>query len=348
MACSEGCSVRTNRSKTKWRAGVQAALMTRSTTAADDEVSRINWDCKPGASEQGPIATAAEKPANAVTQNSAPAAERTSPELQRQLDEVLAALHIAEGQLKESAQQQPTTAAESEDPMISEDCEMTCMKQEIKELRERFQERDDVHERDLEAAAALHEGAQAHASAVVADLEAKLAEIDQSPAAVTEATPGQIALLQDQVSEAEFRVTQLRNEATETAARHASELIAAAAKAEADKAASTAALEYRVRLAIELELQSTQAKNAKLEEALKASEQKVEHQQQRVDQAEEAATWCEAAMCELEAKWAEGEANEQMQANQRREKERKLGEQWNLEEQQGENKENKFASLLVA
>jgi len=95
-------------------------------------------------------------------------------------------------------------------------------------------------------------------------------------------------------------------------------------------------------------LQCTQAKNAKLEEALKASEQKVEHQQQRVDQAEEAATWCEAAMCELEAKWAEGEANEQIQANQRREKERKLGEQWNLEEQQGENKENKFASLLVA
>ena len=95
-------------------------------------------------------------------------------------------------------------------------------------------------------------------------------------------------------------------------------------------------------------LQSTQAKNAKLEEALKESEQKVEHQQQRVDQAEEAATWCEAAMCELEAKWAEGEANEQIQADQRKEKERKLGEQWKLEEQQGENKENALASLLVA
>jgi septal ring factor EnvC (AmiA/AmiB activator) len=95
-------------------------------------------------------------------------------------------------------------------------------------------------------------------------------------------------------------------------------------------------------------LQTTQARNTKLADALKESEQKVEQQQQRVDQAEEAATWCEAAMCELEAKWAEGEANEQIQADQQREKERKLGEQLRFDEQQGENKENTFASLLVA
>jgi len=99
-------------------------------------------------------------------------------------------------------------------------------------------------------------------------------------------------------------------------------------------------------------LQTTQARNTKLADALKESEQKVEQQQQRVDQAEEAATWCEAAMCELEAKWAEGEANEQIQADRQRETEGKLGEKMSFDEQQGdkqgENKENTFASLLVA
>ena len=61
----------------------------------------------------------------------------------------------------------------------------------------------------------------------------------------SQAAAEHIAQLQMQVLDADFTVTELRNEATEAAARHVVELTEAAAKAEADKAASTAKVEQR-------------------------------------------------------------------------------------------------------
>ena len=75
----------------------------------------------------------------------------------------------------------------------------------------------------------------------------------------SQATPDKSALLPDQVSAAEFRATQLRNEATEAAARHATESVEAAAKVEADKAASTAAVEDQEAVEVSSELASLQA-----------------------------------------------------------------------------------------
>ena len=75
----------------------------------------------------------------------------------------------------------------------------------------------------------------------------------------SQATPDNSALLPDQVSAAEFRATQLRNEVTEAAARHVTESIEAAAKVEADKAASTAAVEDQEAMEVSSELASLQA-----------------------------------------------------------------------------------------
>ena len=128
-----------------------------------------------------------------MTENSAPISETAGTlaettevaELRGQLEELRAALHTAESKLQESAQQQQLgqsmkgdrpvvlsrgASAVEEDLMIvqlqkaheaqmeADLCEMDRMRQEIKELKERCRDSEELHKWDLEAAAALHEG----------------------------------------------------------------------------------------------------------------------------------------------------------------------------------------------